>query len=78
MVCKQQKIQEEISAKVDKTKLYSLKEAVDLFKEVATAESTGMEMHIRLNVDPRHADQQVRSTVCPPSRSRESRREFSL
>jgi large subunit ribosomal protein L1 len=57
----------EISAKVDKTKLYSLKEAVDLFKEVATAKfDESMEMHIRLNVDPRHADQQVRSTVALP------------
>ncbi len=57
----------EIEAKVDKAKLYTLREAVDLFKEIATAKfDESMEMHVRLNVDPRHADQQVRSTVALP------------
>lgn len=53
--------------KVDRNKLYGLKEAVDLFKETATAKfDESLEIHIRLGVDPRHADQQVRSTVVLP------------
>ena len=53
--------------KVDRNKLHGLKEAVDLFKETATAKfDESLEIHIRLGVDPRHADQQVRSTVVLP------------
>ena len=50
--------------KVDKTKLYGLREAIELLKELPTAKfDETVEMHIRLNVDPRHADQQVRGTI---------------
>lgn len=53
--------------KIDKDKLYSLREAVDLFKQIATAKfNESMELHVRLGVDPRHADQQIRSTVGLP------------
>jgi len=53
--------------KVDKTKLYGLREAVELLKELPTAKfDETVEMHIRLNVDPRHADQQVRGTITLP------------
>jgi large subunit ribosomal protein L1 len=53
--------------KVDKNKLYGLREAVALAKELATAKfDESLEMHVRLGVDPRHADQQVRSTVVLP------------
>ncbi len=53
--------------KVDKTKLYGLHEAVELLKELPPAKfDETVEMHIRLNVDPRHADQQVRGTVSLP------------
>ncbi|MBO8154550.1 50S ribosomal protein L1 [Thermovirga sp.] len=53
--------------KVDKGKLYGLREAVALAREVATAKfDESLEMHVRLGVDPRHADQQVRSTVVLP------------
>lgn len=54
-------------AKVDQEKQYGLQEAVALFKEIATAKfNESMEVHVRLGVDPRHADQQVRSTVGLP------------
>lgn len=56
-----------IAEKVDSNKLYGLREAIELFKEVATAKfDESLEMHVRLGVDPRHADQQVRSTVVLP------------
>lgn len=53
--------------KVDPTKQYSISEAVALAKECATAKfDESLELHVRLGVDPRHADQQVRSTIVLP------------
>lgn len=54
-------------AKVDHNKSYELAEAVKLVKECATAKfDESVELHVRLGVDPRHADQNVRSTVVLP------------
>jgi large subunit ribosomal protein L1 len=53
--------------KIEKNRLYGLKEAIEVFKQIATAKfDESMEIHVRLGVDPRHADQQVRSTVTLP------------
>ncbi|WP_029165569.1 50S ribosomal protein L1 [Aminiphilus circumscriptus] len=53
--------------KVEATKLYGFREAVLLVKEIANAKfDESVELHVRLGVDPRHADQQVRSTVVLP------------
>ncbi len=53
--------------KVDLTKQYTLSEAIALAKECATAKfDESLELHVRLGVDPRHADQQVRSTIVLP------------
>jgi large subunit ribosomal protein L1 len=53
--------------KVDLSKEYTLSEAVALAKECATAKfDESLELHVRLGVDPRHADQQVRSTIVLP------------
>jgi large subunit ribosomal protein L1 len=58
---------EEAAAKVDRSKLYSRKEAVDLLKETVTTKfDPTVELHARLGVDPRHADQQVRDVVVLP------------
>jgi len=58
---------------VDREKEYGPAEAVDLLKEVARAKfDETVEMHMRLNVDPRHADQQVRGTVSLPAGSGKS------
>jgi large subunit ribosomal protein L1 len=53
--------------KVDSTRQYGLAEGLALVQELATAKfDESLELHIRLGVDPRHADQQVRSTVVLP------------
>ncbi|MDR0652879.1 MAG: 50S ribosomal protein L1 [Synergistaceae bacterium] len=53
--------------KFDKQKRYELPEAVSLVKECANAKfDESIELHARLGVDPRHADQQVRSTIVLP------------
>ncbi|AMP20313.1 50S ribosomal protein L1 [endosymbiont 'TC1' of Trimyema compressum] len=55
------------SEKVDSEKYYDIKEAVALVKETATAKfDETIEANVRLGVDPRHADQQVRATVIMP------------
>jgi large subunit ribosomal protein L1 len=53
--------------KVDKNKIYSLKEAASLVKEInCTKFDSSVDLHIRLGVDPKKADQQVRGTVSLP------------
>lgn len=53
---------------VDRAKLYSPTEAIELLKKVNyTKFDNTVEVHFRLGVDPRHADQQVRSTVLLPA-----------
>jgi large subunit ribosomal protein L1 len=52
----------------DREKIYSLAEAVSLAKKMATAKfDETVELHFRLGIDPRHSDQQVRSTVLLPN-----------
>ena len=57
----------EAVAKIDKTKLYDSLEAMALACETAKAKfDETVEVHIRLGVDSRHADQQVRGAVVLP------------
>lgn len=52
---------------VDVTKLYEPQEAITLLKEIATAKfDETIELAVRLNVDPKYADQQVRGAVVLP------------
>ena len=54
-------------AKVDKDKLYTLKEATALVKEVCTTKfDSSVDISVRLGVDPRKANQMVRGTVSLP------------
>ena len=54
-------------AKIDKSKQYNLKDASSLVKEINTAKfDASVDLHIRLGVDPKKADQQVRGTVSLP------------
>lgn len=55
------------AAKVDRNQNYPPAEALSLAKETSTASfDATVEAHIRLGVDPRHADQQVRDVVVLP------------
>ncbi len=54
-------------AKIEKNKLYEPGDAIKLVKEMAAAKfDETVEAHVKLGVDPRHADQQVRGTVSLP------------
>ncbi|MBI4770082.1 MAG: 50S ribosomal protein L1 [Chloroflexi bacterium] len=54
-------------AQIDPARLYSGREAVKLAKETCfTSFDSTVEVHLRLGVDPRHADQQVRDVVVLP------------
>ena len=57
----------EAAAQVDKSRLYSPQEAVDLLKKISYSAFDGtVEVHMHLGVDPRHADQMVRGTAVLP------------
>ncbi|MBN1179869.1 MAG: 50S ribosomal protein L1 [Anaerolineae bacterium] len=58
---------EEARAKIDREQLYAPQDAIGLVKGVSFSKfDETVEVHIRLGVDPRHADQQVRSVVRLP------------
>jgi large subunit ribosomal protein L1 len=65
---KQSKRFKTAQAKVDRTQQYTPEDAIRLVKETATAKfDETVEVHMRMGVDPRHADQQVRGVVTLPS-----------
>jgi len=56
-----------VQSKIDAAKAYSLKEASTLVKEINTAKfDASVDLHIRLGVDPKKADQAIRGTVSLP------------
>ena len=55
------------AAQVDKSKLYAPVDAVALCKEIANAKfDETVEVHFRLGIDPRKADQNVRGSIALP------------
>ncbi len=67
MATKHGKQYREAASKVDRSRDYAPDEAVTLVKETAfTKFDATVEAHLRLGIDPRHADQQVRATVSLP------------
>ena len=53
---------------VDKTKEYEIKEALDIIEKMPkTKFDETVELHVKLGVDSKHADQQVRGTVVLPN-----------
>ena len=64
---KRGKIYRESAKLVDKTTLYEVNEAIDLVLQTAKAKfDETVEVHIKLGVDGRHADQQVRGAIVLP------------
>ena len=61
------KKQKEAASKIEKNKLYSLKDAAALIKEVASAKfDESVDIAVKLGVDPRKANQMVRGVVTLP------------
>lgn len=57
----------EAAKKVDENKLYAPADAIRLVKETSYTKFDGsVEVHLRLGIDPRQADQNIRSTVALP------------
>ena len=56
-----------VAGKVDDKKIYSLAEATGLVKEInCTKFDSSVDLHVKLGVDPKKADQAVRGTVTLP------------
>ena len=76
MITKKRKV---ANAKVDANKAYSLKEASTLVKEVNTTKfDSSVDLHIRLGVDPKKADQAIRGTVTLPHGTGKTKRVLVL
>ena len=61
------KKRKQVNAKIDGSKVYSLKDASALVKEITTCKfDASVDLHIRLGVDPKKADQAIRGTVTLP------------
>jgi large subunit ribosomal protein L1 len=69
------KRRKEIGSLVEKNKLYSLEEAISLVKQGAKAKfDETVEISVKLGVDPKQSDQQVRGTVVLPKGTGAKRR----
>ena len=60
---------------VEEGKLYTAAEAMDLVKKTATAKfDESIELHVRLGVDPKYPDQQVRGAIVLPNGTGKTKR----
>jgi large subunit ribosomal protein L1 len=67
------------ASKVDATKIYSLEEASKLMKDInCTKFDSSVDLHIRLGVDPKKADQAIRGTVSLPHGTGKTKRVLVL
>jgi large subunit ribosomal protein L1 len=67
------------NAKVDATKIYTLEEATKVMKDInCTKFDSSVDLHIRLGVDPRKADQAIRGTVSLPHGTGKTKRVLVL
>jgi len=68
-----------VAGKVDSKKLYTLTEASKLVKEVSTCKfDASVDLHVRLGVDPKKADQAVRGTTALPHGTGKSKKVLVL
>ncbi|MBS1732507.1 MAG: 50S ribosomal protein L1 [Bacteroidetes bacterium] len=76
MITKKRKV---ANAKVDANKAYSLKEASSLVKEINTTKfDSSVDLHVKLGVDPKKADQAIRGTVSLPHGTGKTKRVLVL
>ncbi|HUD05551.1 MAG TPA: 50S ribosomal protein L1 [Candidatus Saccharimonadales bacterium] len=60
----------QVYSQIDKQKIYKLDEALDLAVKTSTTKfDSSVEIHVRLKLDPRQADQNIRDTVLLPAGS---------
>lgn len=65
----------EVAKLVDRSKTYDAAEAISLLKQTAKAKfDETVELHIKLGVDGRHADQQVRGAIVLPNGTGKSKK----
>lgn len=68
-----------VNAKVNADKAYSLKDASSLVKEINTTKfDASVDLHVRLGVDPKKADQAIRGTVTLPHGTGKTKRVLVL
>lgn len=64
---KRSKRYQEVAKKINKDKAYSVAEATKLVKETSTSKfDASVEVHIRLGIDPKKSEQQVRGAITLP------------
>ena len=69
----------EASKNVDKTKLYSLEDAIKLVKETSVTKfDSTVEVAIKLNIDSKKSDQQMKGSLSLPNGSGKSKKVFVL
>jgi len=68
-----------VDSKVDANKLYTLSEASNLVKDVTTCKfNASVDLHVRLGIDPKKADQAVRGTTALPHGTGKTKRVLVL
>lgn len=68
-----------VEAKIDKNKSYTIKDASSLVKQINTTKfDASVDLHIRLGVDPKKADQAIRGTVTLPHGTGKTKRVLVL
>jgi large subunit ribosomal protein L1 len=68
-----------VQGKVDANKLYALSDAAKIVKEVTTCKfDASVDLHIRLGIDPKKADQAIRGTTALPHGTGKSKRVLVL
>ena len=78
-MAKKSKKYAEAASKIEKGKLYTKEEAVELVKEVSTSKFDGsVEVAIKLNLDTRKSDQQLRGAIVLPNGTGKSKRVLVL
>jgi large subunit ribosomal protein L1 len=69
----------EVEVLVDREKLYDVEEAVDLLVKTTTTKfDSSAEIHIRLNIDPQNAEQQVRGSLVLPHGTGKNKRVLAI